>query len=554
MTKNRLFCSPVFLCLLGILCIFLINCGSKNSSPPQTEPATVQQEPAGNSTVEEHGLERPANDEPTAPDSAKNPAAEETVAKEQETPLERPQTEESQPVYTPVVQEELPVLVLKKKTPVPIPDGLTTGITGIIKDFGYKGEIAVPENFKRRVAYYIRFFSEDEKGSRFYRRAMNRGGHYFPMIRSALKQKKLPLSLAYLPVIESGFSPNARSRARAVGIWQFMRGTARMYGLKVNYRVDERKDPVKSTIAAAEYLNDLLSMFGAEDPFLGISAYNAGEGKILRALRNISYKERSFWTLVRKELLKNETNEYIPRLLAVILMAQDPGHYAAISKGVPLELESEEAVSEDEEVILSMHGSKDNLGEKPVSEDIPKISEPRPPVKPAAPQQTVYRVRRGDTLYSIARRFQVSVNNIKAWNSLRSNKIRVGQRLRVLGKTGAGSGTQGTNKSSAGYWLVYTVNYTDSLARIALFFKGVSARDIMKWNGLRRSRIYPRQKLVLYLKQPPRKVFTHIVKRGESAHKIARKYKLRVEYVLSLNGLVTNSRIKPGKRLRIYFF
>ncbi|MCP5052200.1 MAG: lytic transglycosylase domain-containing protein, partial [bacterium] len=200
-----------------------------------------------------------------------------------------------------------------------IADSISSGIAGIFRGFGYTGTVEVPENFKRRVAHYIRYFSQNKKGAGFYRRAMKRGSRYLPMIRKVLKEKHLPLSLAYLPVIESGFITNARSRASAVGMWQFMRGTARMYGLKVNYRVDQRKDPVKSTIAAAEYLNDLLAMFGAEDPFLGISAYNAGEGKIMGALRKISYKERSFWTLVRKNLLRTETDQYIPRILAVVL-------------------------------------------------------------------------------------------------------------------------------------------------------------------------------------------------------------------------------------------
>lgn len=549
MIKNRLFNIPVFLFLLGYLVFSLINCGSKNTAPPQTEPAAVSQEPARETTGAEAGLERPPVEQETPPTKEEQPQQE--SGQEQEVPLERSQKPDPKPVYTPTPEEELPVLVLKKKTRIPVPDGLSTGIAGITRGFGYKGEIQVPENFKRRVAYYIRYFSGDEKGSRFYRRAMNRGSQYFPMIRNALRRRKLPLSLAYLPVIESGFNPNARSRAKAVGIWQFMRGTARMYGLKVNRRVDERRDPIKATMAAAEYLNDLLSMFGAEDPFLGISAYNAGEGKILRALRDINYQERSFWTLVKKDLLKNETNEYIPRFLAVILMANDPARYAAASKAVPLELESQEAAAEDEEVILSMHGSKDNLGEKPALEPAKKAP-PKP--KPAKPQKVFYKVRRGDTLYRIAKKFRVYVKSIKKWNRLRSSRIRAGQRLAIFSKVTGVPGVVGSKSSSRGYRLVYTVNYTDSLARIALFFKGVSARDIMKWNGLRRSRIYPRQKLALYLKEPPRKVLTHIVKRGESARKIAKKYKLRVEYVLSLNGLVTNSRLKPGKRLKIYYF
>jgi membrane-bound lytic murein transglycosylase D len=481
------------------------------------------------------------------PEQAETTAKTESSATE-ESPLERPK--EPVPVFKPAQEENVPVIIPEKQPEESAPDipGISAGIAGMVRGFGYKGEIEVPENFKRRVAYYIRYFSGSETGSRFYRRAMNRGSQYLPMIRSALKRKKLPLSLAYLPVIESGFNPTARSRASAVGMWQFMRGTARMYGLRVNRRVDERKDPIKSTIAAAEYLNDLLSMFGAEDPFLGISAFNAGEGKIFRALRKISYKERSFWTLVKKDLLRTETNQYIPRLLAVVLMAKDPARYAAASKAVPLELESETASTEDEEVIGSLLSSKDNLGEKPQTPaEVRKVQAPQPRV-------STYRVRRGDTLFSIAKKFRVYVRSIKKWNRLRSNRIYAGQRLKIYKKAGAAAGKVASKTSSRGYRLVYTVNYTDSLARIALFFKGVTARDIMKWNRLRRTRIYPKQKLALYLKQRPRKILTHIIKRGDTARKIARRYKLRIEYVLSLNGLVTSSRLKPGKRLKIYYF
>jgi len=395
---------------------------------------------------------------------------------------------------------------------------------------------------------------------------MSRGSEYMPMIKRILKEKHLPLSLAYLPAIESGFSPNARSRAGAVGMWQFMRGTARMYGLKITRSKDERQDPVKSTFAAAEYLNDLLAMFGMEDPFLGICAFNAGEGKILNALRQISYTERSFWTLVNKNLLKSETDEYIPQFIAIILMANNPDKYAAAAQSIPVEPEETKTEEEeDQEVISTLHHSdtKDNLGEEtsaPQVEkemiELKKVEVESKPVQPAPKEKTpdtsplqVYKVQRGDTLYSIAKQHNVGLRSLKNWNNLQSNRIYPGQKLKIY------SSSSTVRKTTAGgYKLIYTVNYTDSLARIALFFKGVSARDIMTWNRLRRTRIYPKQKLVLYFKEPPGKVVTHIVKAGENAFKIAKKYGVRVEYVLSLNGLLTNSRLKPGQKLKIYFF
>ncbi len=419
----------------------------------------------------------------------------------------------------------------------PMADHIAAGITGIFKEFGYSGELDVPENFKRRVAHYIRYFSTHEKGTRFYRRAMNRGFHHLPMIREALKRKKLPLSLAYLPVVESGFNPNARSRAGAVGMWQFMKGTARMYGLKISRRRDDRKDPVKSTYAAAEYLNDLLAMFGLEDPFLGICAYNAGEGKILRALRKISYTERSFWTLVRKNLLRTETDNYIPQFMAVILMTGDPETYVAASKTVPVEPDDEE----DREIIDSLHVRPAASPETPA------------PVPQDRPSPLVYKVKRGDTLYGIARHFDTSVRDIKKWNNLRGSRIHPGKKLKLSPGT-AKSGKSGKRGKAKPYKLLYTVNHKDTLAHIALFFKGVSVRDIKRWNGLKRSRIYPKQKLAVYLNRPPRKVVTHVIKRGDTAGKIARKYGRRLEYILALNGLVSTSTLRPGKRLKIYYF
>lgn len=528
--------------LLFILAAFIFSyCGG---TKPETEPVrpTTSTKPLGET-------ETPETPEQTQPQVRE--------------PIKETQKEEVIPVIEPqkkTIEIQTPETLEIKK----ITDKISSGIKGISRDFGYPGDIDVSVNFKKRVAHYIRYFSKNEKGSRFFLRAMSRGSQYLPMIKRILKEKHLPLSLAYLPAIESGFSPNARSRAGAVGMWQFMRGTARMYGLKITRSKDERRDAVKSTYAAAEYLNDLLAMFGMEDPFLGICAFNAGEGKILNALRKISYTERSFWTLVKKDLLKSETDEYIPQFLAVILMANHPDKYAAAAQSISSETDEAKTDEEkDQEVISALHHSntKDNLGEensKPTVEkeviELKKVeTKPVPPTpkKKTAVVSTsqVYKVKRGDTLYSIAKRHNVGVRSLKNWNNLRSNRIYPGHKLKIYPSSSKASKTK-----SRGYKLIYTVNYTDSLARIALFFKGVSARDIMTWNRLRRTRIYPKQRLVLYMKEAPRKVFNHIVKRGESAFKIAKKYGLRVEYVLSLNGLVTNSRLRPGQKLIIYYF
>ena len=560
--------------ILFVLAIFIFSyCGGhKPVTEPvkSTTPTTPEQETETRRSSEQTHSQTGETQEEKSP--REEPQKQETGQEEKSTSIttgdgrEYRQKEEVVPVIEPREKpgeiQTADTLEIKKIT-----DKIISGITGISREFGYPGDMDVPVNFKKRVAYYIRYFSKNEKGSRFFLRTMSRGSQYLPMIKRILKEKHLPLSLAYLPAIESAFNPNARSRAGAVGMWQFMRGTARMYGLKITRSKDERRDPVKSTYAAAEYLNDLLAMFGMEDPFLGICAFNAGEGKILNSLRKISYTERSFWTLVNKNLLKKETDEYIPQFIAIILMANNPDKYAAAAQSIssePDEVKTEE--EEDQEVITALHHSdtKDNLGEETSEPAEPAVEKEvielkkveTKPVQPVSQKKTVtpsssqvYRVKRGDTLYSIAKRHNVRVRSLKNWNNLRSNRIYPGQKLKIYASSSTASQT-----TSRGYKLIYTVNYTDSLARIALFFKGVSVREIMAWNRLRRTRIYPREKLVLYLKEPPGKIVTHIVKRGESAFKIAKKYGLRVEYVLSLNGLVTNSRLRPGQKLKIYYF
>lgn len=531
---------PVVLALF-----YLTACGGGTQSP-QTEPVTT----AAVEADESEPLERFKLEEVTR------------------VTLSEREKQESLPIIDPA--EAVQQGEVFKEPEITPDENIIAGITGIFKDFGYSGQLKVPENFKRKVAYYIRFFSTHKKGSRFYARAMKRGEQYLPMIRKVLKTKKLPLSLAYLPVVESGFNPNARSRARAVGMWQFMKGTAKMYGLKINRRVDERRDPEKSTRAAAEYLNDLFAMFGLEDPFLGVCAYNAGEGKILRALRKISYTERGFWTLVRKDLLHNETNEYIPRFMAAVLLARDPAKYASASLTIPAEMAVEVSDAEDREVLNALHSSKDDLGDEKSGTGTSRERNgthvrpdkmPGPKPGPAGKQQnpqaitSTYIVKKGDTLYSIARKFGTGYKTLKRLNGLRSSRIHPGQKL-MLYSPAAGTGGKITDpKTSPGrYRLVYTVNYKDTLARIALYFKGIGTRDIMRWNKLRRTRIYPKQKLTIYLEKPPRKVFTHTVKRGESARIIARKHGLRIEYVLSLNGLVTTSILQPGMKLKIFYF
>jgi peptidoglycan lytic transglycosylase D len=152
---------------------------------------------------------------------------------------------------------------------------------------------------------------------------LKRSGKYLELMRDILKTKKIPEDIAFLALVESGFNPNAYSVARAVGPWQFIADTAKRYGLKIDWWKDERKDPVKSTLAAAAYLKDLYKMFGSWN--LAMAAYNAGEGKILKALNRS--KSDDYWELVNTAHIKDETKEYVPRFIAAGLIANNPGDY-----------------------------------------------------------------------------------------------------------------------------------------------------------------------------------------------------------------------------------
>ncbi len=152
---------------------------------------------------------------------------------------------------------------------------------------------------------------------------LERSAQYIEIMKEILKGKNLPEELVFLPIVESGFNPNAYSRARAVGPWQFIASTAKRYGLVIDWWRDERKDPVKSTEAAAEYLKDLYKMFGSWN--LALAAYNAGEGKISKALRKSDSVD--YWSLLNTKQIRNETKEYVPRYIAATMIANTPEEY-----------------------------------------------------------------------------------------------------------------------------------------------------------------------------------------------------------------------------------
>ncbi len=219
-------------------------------------------------------------------------------------------------------------------------------------------------NSNPKVNHFLNYYRD--KAKERFNIWLSRAGKYLPLINKIFEENGLAGELVFLPLIESGFSPYATSRAQAVGIWQFMKGTAKKYGLRVDKFVDERRDPEMSTIAAANYLKDLYDMFGTWD--FALAAYNAGEGKIMRIKNSTGYK--SFWDVISHKKIKRETKEYVPRFVAATIIAKNPEDFGfgnieynatiegtekvLLPPGITLKSVAE-AISADEELIRELN-------------------------------------------------------------------------------------------------------------------------------------------------------------------------------------------------------
>jgi membrane-bound lytic murein transglycosylase D len=294
---------------------------------------------------------------------------------------------------------------------------------------------------------------------------------YRPLVHSIFSEFDLPSDLIYLSLVESGFNPYAYSRARATGPWQFMKGTAKLYGLRVDNYVDERRDPIKSTVAAARYLRDLYDLFGTWP--LAMAAYNAGEGKVMRALQKA--QADSFTDIAKTRLIRRETREYVPRFMAATIIARNPDRYGfpnedvtphqfeevavrrpihlksiANVTGIPYqelrllnpELKRDATPPDGNQYLLKVpRGTKETV--EKYMDRIPSYKFPSMPAKvervrasgsakksiPDAGKR--YQVRVGDSLDKIAKRFGISVKTLKTRNNLSSPLIKPGDFLVV---------------------------------------------------------------------------------------------------------------------------
>ena len=330
---------------------------------------------------------------------------------------------------------------------------------------------------------------------------------YRPLIEQVFVELGLPKELVYLSLVESGFNPRAYSRARASGPWQFIRSTGRIYGLRVNWYVDERRDPMKSTVAAAVHLRDLYDLFGSWP--LALAAYNAGAGKISRAIEKTG--TRDFWRIARTRYIRRETRQYVPKFMAAMSIAKHPAlfgfsehsqpvhQYEEIRMDASVHLRSvaretgipfEELRRLNPELRRSViPPGRDGYFLKVPVETAGRVAQAKARIKtwtpPPSPRRTWYRVRQGDSLSVIARRFGMSVRQLKNLNDLSGSLIRVGQRLRV---------NRDVTPVGAVKW--YRVRPGDSLWSIAKRFR-VTVRDLKMLNNLRSSLIQAGRMLMI---------------------------------------------------------
>ncbi|RLD89265.1 MAG: lytic transglycosylase [Bacteroidetes bacterium] len=419
---------------------------------------------------------------------------------------------------------------------------------------------------------------------------------YFPMFEEILDKYDMPLEIKYLAIVESALNPAAGSRAGAKGLWQFMYGTGKVYGLKVSSMVDDRYDPYKSTVAACEHLTDLYDIY--QDWSLALAAYNSGAGNVNRAVRRAG-GTKNYWAVW--PFLPRETRGYVPAFIAVNYVM----NYAAEHNIYPMKpnmffydidtvtIHDVLAFDQLNEMLgipideLKYLNPQFKLGIIPATggttytiriprqytadflnnEEALYAYKTRKGIErdkllaevKKAKDRNIHIVRSGENLGLIARKYHVYVNQIKSWNNLRSSTIYPGQRLVIYG---AGSShyyaksktpvIRSSEKST------HTVKNGENLGLIAKKYK-CTVTDLKEWNNLRNSKIYPKQKLIVYKpaeKTPSTvkdgKYVYHIIRKGDTLWDIAKEYDgVTVEQIKRLNNIKNTRKLKPGQKIKI---
>ena len=451
----------------------------------------------------------------------------------------------------------------------------------------------IPIVINAKVEQFIQYFQTALRNK--FSNWLALSGKYIPFMRTLLRENGLPEDLVYLALIESGFNPYAYSRSKACGPWQFIYLTGKKYGLKGNWWIDERRDPEKSTLAAAKYLKDLYDMFACW--YLAAAGYNAGENKIATAMKR--YGTEDFWELTKYPYLKQETKDYVPQMIAAALISKDPDRYGftAIEYQEPLrydkvtvppltdlsliaracEMTTDELKDLNPELLRwctppdTDYEMKIPFGKKELFLRNFESLHPseRPPYR-------IHIVKKGETLPRVARSYRVSGESILETNQLRkTSRLTPGMNLVIPLSVGPanretrstvtakkkGDGKVQPLQSDGDEEVIYFIKKGDTLWSIANEM-GVNIGALSRWNNLHpEKKLRPGDKLKIRVtparvpsappvKKDPSEI-VYEVRGGDTLWGIARKYNLTIDEIRSWNNLEETDRIYPSSRLKL---
>ena len=396
-------------------------------------------------------------------------------------------------------------------------------------------ETTIPLTFNTHVKSFIDLYANRLRTQSS--RMLGLSYVYFPMFEELLDKYNLPLELKYLAMVESALNPTAGSRAGAKGLWQFMLATGKDYGLRVTTLVDERYDPMKETVAACEYLQSLYARYG--DWFLVLAAYNSGPGTVNKAILRAG-GVKNYWAIW--PYLPKETRGYVPAFIAVAYVMNfatehnlypiNPGlllhgtdtvmvhDYLAFDQinecvGVPMEdivffnpQYTKKIIPASSDYLCALrlptkyalrfvqledsiyaYQTKAEVKREQIVEQVKEVSD-----------SFTHTVKKGESLGSIAKKYNVSVSNIKKWNNLKRDTIQVGQKLTIyrsgapMAQVGKSSKSSSSSKSSASTTKTHVVKKGETLSSIGRKY-GCTPNDIKKWNGLKGNNIKVGQRL-----------------------------------------------------------
>ncbi len=440
------------------------------------------------------------------------------------------------------------------------PVGLLTAAATEVRPFD-PAEFDIPVVMNGEVEKWMGYFLG--RGRAYYGRYLNRAGRYVPLEHRILAETGMPADLIYLSMIESGYNTQARSHASAVGLWQFIAPTGRRYGLRIDYWVDERRDPELASQAAAAYLGDLYEQFG--DWYLAWAAYNAGPGRVTRAARKTGSTD--FWVL--SSALPAETRNYVPKLLAAAIIGKHPERYgfdvqlepplaydvAQVRGSVTLDILAR-CAGVDQDTLEALNPSLLRGATPPDGETSVRVPVGQADAFLAAldaipaserVSYTRHRVAKGESLGAIARRYGVDVSAISRFNKIADpDRIYVGMEL-VIPMHGQ------LPPQIAAPVTQHTVAGGENLSGIAHRY-GVSTDDLVGWNGLKDpDALGVGQVLSVRGGKPEQRVaLNYSVRRGDTLSEIAAEHGVSADDLMTWNDIRDARGIQVGQTLQIY--